>query len=334
MKSKLFFAIAGIIIASVSWACCSVGIGKSSVFFAGQRNIIIWDPATKTEHFIRQAVFETEGASLGFIAPTPSIPKLEEVDAAAFKTLDDTEPPRRTDLKAAASAGAAEMLPQVVQEMDIAGYHVVTLKATDASGLAKWMKEHGYSTSKPVEEWTAFYIKKKWFLTCLKVLSDSGNASTGLVKMSFKTEKPFNPYLVPADNFPEYEGMSVLGLYFVGPGTYAPETGGTQQSLNKKWMTLLTADTISKLKTQLKLTSMPESATITAYEDWKFPNIAATDDIYFEMASGPPGNSIVLNMASNMTQYVLAAAICLPALVGIVFLFRKFERERKAQLPK
>lgn len=280
---KLTFAFAGILVASISWACCSVGIGKNSVFFAGQRNIIVWDPATKTEHFIRQAVFETEGASLGFIAPTPSIPKLEEVDAEAFKTLDDTEPHEPTGGmdSAAASAGATEMMPQIVQEMDIAGYHVVTLKASDASGLAKWMKQNGYSTSKPVEEWTEFYIKKSWYLTCFKVLSDSGTASTGLVKMSFTTEKPFNPYLVPADNFPEHEGMSVLGLYFVGPGVYAPEKGGTKQTLNKKWEASLDNSTVSKLKTELKLASLPEGASLTAFEDSQFPNIEATDDVYF-----------------------------------------------------
>jgi hypothetical protein len=280
---KLTFAIAGIVFATISWACCSVGIGMNSVFFAGQRNIIVWDPATKTEHFIRQAVFETEGASLGFIAPTPSIPKLEEVDSAAFKTLDDTEPKSSIGIGCSAkSEMAAASAPEIVQEVDIAGYHVVTLKATDALGLAKWMKQYGYSTSKPIEAWTEFYIRKNWYLTCFKVNSSpSGPASTGLVKMSFTTEKPFNPYLVPVDNFPEHERESVLGLYFVGPGVYAPEKGGTKQSLIKKWVALLTDDTISKLKTQLKLSSIPESATLTAFEDWSFPNIEATDDVYF-----------------------------------------------------
>ncbi len=283
--NRVYFVFAAILFASISWACCSVGMGSSKVHFAGQKNIIVWDPATKTEHFIRQAFFETDSASLGFIAPTPSIPNLEEVDPEAFKTLDKTDPPKE---KKTAGGSALRMIPTVVKEMDIAGYHIATLRASDASGLAKWMKEHGYSTSKLIEAWTEFYIKKNWFLTCFKVNSESKQATTGLVKMSFTTVRPFNPYFVPVDNISPDKYRNQLGLYFVGPGVYSPEKTGTKHSIHERWRARLNEGTIEELISQLKLASLPEQASITAYEDFTFPNSDATDDIYFVRTGDAP----------------------------------------------
>ena len=54
---------------------------------ADQAVILIWDPATRTEHFIRQASFKTEGDDVGFLVPTPTQPDLQEAGDGAFASL-------------------------------------------------------------------------------------------------------------------------------------------------------------------------------------------------------------------------------------------------------
>ena len=40
---------------------------------ADQSVILIWDAATRTEHFIRKASFKSAGDELGFVVPTPMV---------------------------------------------------------------------------------------------------------------------------------------------------------------------------------------------------------------------------------------------------------------------
>ncbi|MEZ0299856.1 MAG: DUF2330 domain-containing protein [Candidatus Methylacidiphilales bacterium] len=58
------------------------------ISIADEPAVIIWDKESKTEHFIRQAVFSSSNGrqvnNLGFIVPTPNVPKLEEADPAIF----------------------------------------------------------------------------------------------------------------------------------------------------------------------------------------------------------------------------------------------------------
>ena len=49
--------------------------------------IIVWDAAKKVEHFIRRASFRTESKDFGFLVPTPTAPKLSEVDDDVFDRL-------------------------------------------------------------------------------------------------------------------------------------------------------------------------------------------------------------------------------------------------------
>src|SRR5207237_170781 len=56
---------------------------------AEEEALIIWDPATKTEHFIRRAAFRSTARQFGFLVPTPTKPELSEVDDSIFDTLAD-----------------------------------------------------------------------------------------------------------------------------------------------------------------------------------------------------------------------------------------------------
>src|SRR5437763_10772306 len=68
-------------------ACCPAPPSGKPVVNADQSVIIVWDAASKTEHFIRRASFKSDADDFGFLVPTPQKPELEESGDAAFATL-------------------------------------------------------------------------------------------------------------------------------------------------------------------------------------------------------------------------------------------------------
>src|SRR6266851_3917862 len=74
-------------------ACCPAPPSGKPVVNADQTVVLLWDPATKTEHFIRQASFKSDADDFGFLIPTPSQPELNESGNEAFPFLKKlTEP--------------------------------------------------------------------------------------------------------------------------------------------------------------------------------------------------------------------------------------------------
>src|SRR5438270_676663 len=135
----------------MGFACAGASLSGKPVHFGDQVNIIIWDAATKTEHFVRQAFFQPKAKQFGFIAPTPTKPALSEADDAAFKTLTALNP-SKSNYAAPISARAFGGELQIVQEQDVGVYHAATLLATSASALSDWMKANGYVTTPAIEE--------------------------------------------------------------------------------------------------------------------------------------------------------------------------------------
>ena len=208
MKSLLLSVAAALglgLSSAVATACCGVSPNGKPVAFGDQTNLVIWDAGSKTEHFIRDAKFSSTAADFGFLAPTPSKPELSEASAEAFDTLEALKPVKDDTVGAASAMGAASLDKsiEVIQQVDVAGYRATTLLASDSVALADWMRKNGYQTTPAVETWTKVYIAKGWYLTAFKVLDKAQVASTGTVRMSFKTDRPFNPYYVPSDNIKE-----------------------------------------------------------------------------------------------------------------------------------
>lgn len=271
------------------WPCCGVSIDGKGVVFGGQANVIIWDADTKTQHFIRQASFETEAPDLGFIAPTPSVPELEIADVALYRALEDLAPKPSgcaaqglPTESAAASAGGVE----VVQVKDVGAYRATTLRADDAKALAKWMTENGYVTTPSVEKWTEFYIGKKWYLTAFKIRADADlkQARTEAIRMTFKTDQPYNPYFVPKDNISD-DIRAGLVIHFVSKGTYTNRVPSTDRTLKSKWKSRLDDDSLAAMRKALKhdLPGVSAGWEVARYEDWSFPS-EVSDDLYFTYA--------------------------------------------------
>src|SRR5437868_12487791 len=85
-------ALSATVMTSTLWACSGVGPPGKPVVFGDQTNIVIWDEARHTEHFIRNANFKSGADNFGFIAPTPGKPHLNEASNQAFYTLANLAP--------------------------------------------------------------------------------------------------------------------------------------------------------------------------------------------------------------------------------------------------
>jgi hypothetical protein len=190
----------------------------STVQIADESAIIIWDSASKTEHFIRRATFNSSAHDFGFLVPTPTKPELAEAGDEAFTTLAVVTAPKVVTRSAPPSngggCGCGVMAPgqrsvgdaalpnvSVLDAKRVAGYDAVVLEADDANALGKWLKDHGYDFSPALTTWVQPYIKAKWKLSAFKIARDeTGNPTpaAGTARTSKATDTSPPPPSAPA----------------------------------------------------------------------------------------------------------------------------------------
>jgi hypothetical protein len=300
------------------WACSGVGPPGKPVVFGDQTNIIIWDEANQTEHFIRNATFKSGADDFGFIAPTPGKPTLSEASSKAFNTLASLQPiPVVFGGRGGAGADYAKKSEvKVIQEADIAGYHATTLWSKDAHAINDWMNDHGYISTPEVEKWCERYCSRGWYLTAYKVIDRKKLiASTGTVRMSFKTRRPFNPFYVPSSNIP-INGGGTLIVYFVSVGDYDSKIGNTGPWQRAQWKAPIPEAQSALLAKQVKIPAeaIPDNVQVSTFIDYNFPRVTA-DDIYFSkkaVASVPkpvPTTPIVPFMLAGLGVLAVAGRL-------------------------
>src|SRR5215470_10481210 len=69
-------------------ACAPAPRRGQFVRIAEESAVIVWDEKTRTEHFIRRAMFDTDAPDFGFLVPTPAEPALAEVSDSVFNDLE------------------------------------------------------------------------------------------------------------------------------------------------------------------------------------------------------------------------------------------------------
>ena len=209
----------------VSDACAKAPPRGEEVQIAEEEALVVWDPATKTETFIRRARFSSTTKSFGFLVPTPTVPTLGEASEGIFYSLSDTIRPQvRYDrsgttfhlgslmweacpvMQSKGDRGAAmpAAAVRVIATAHVAGFDATTLEADDPTALAGWLANHGFATTPELTAWLAHYVNDKWKMTAFVVSSDQKEGTdfelaTRAVKMTFQTERPFYPYREPAE---------------------------------------------------------------------------------------------------------------------------------------
>ncbi|MCW3062521.1 MAG: hypothetical protein JWQ02_4342 [Capsulimonas sp.] len=203
-------------------ACATLSLPGTAMEIAQEQAIIVWDPGTHTEHFIRRADFVGTGKDVGFLVPTPEAPKLNPVNDEVFGDLDKFGEPeinadprqgiRFTSVleylgqtagnKLGTVGGNVTAEVDVVSSETVGGYDATVLRANDAGALEQWLHSHGYSPRTTLSKWLAPYIQKGWAITAFKITNGGrqGADPSASVCMTFHTEKPFFPYSEPSDS--------------------------------------------------------------------------------------------------------------------------------------
>jgi Uncharacterized protein conserved in bacteria (DUF2330) len=275
------------------------------VEIASESAIILFDEATKTQHFIRRASFQTDAPDFGFLVPTPTQPTLAEASEEAFTQLAKlTEP--KVIKKPRPAGGGGGCIPrcgapaknknddmkapvEVLEEKRVGPFDTAVLKADDAESLSGWLKKWDYDFSPELNAWVEPYVKQGWIITAFKIARDNPDAkrvASTAVRMTFKTEKPFYPYREPEDQRPANKNVSprLLRVFYLGESRVQGTFGDKDKPWPGKvvWANKVAAADREKLLEVLKLPkeTAPANWHLTEFEDHSTPR-PGTDDVYF-----------------------------------------------------
>ena len=249
-RLAVVLALAALVTDSLPADACAPAPPKGAeVRIADEEAVIQWDPATKTETFIRRAQFQSTAKSFGFLVPTPTKPELGEVEGDLFPALADVIRPETVIDKEGTTfevapmllmcGGAAKKGPpeaasavRVIQSAHVAGMNAITVEADDPAALAAWLGEHGFDASPELQAWLAPFVAQHWKITAFVIGTDQRDGaqfemSTKSVKMTFTADAPFYPYSEP--ELPKTGTMStpprMLRVFFVSDQRYTGRLG-------------------------------------------------------------------------------------------------------------
>lgn len=198
MKAIFPFTLVTLLVAipAQAPACAIAERDGESIHITSEAALIVWDEASKTEHFIRRASFESTAYDFGFLVPTPSLPEVEESNDEAFSRLAEITKPRVEERTRTATLGcsASKMSAEfaasevaghadgvvLLQQKRVGDHDLVSLKFDPKAGnveqgskaLADWLIRFGYGFGTTLKDWVAPYVKNDWVITAFRIAGD------------------------------------------------------------------------------------------------------------------------------------------------------------------
>lgn len=306
-------------------ACATLSDPALQIGIVDEEAIIVWDEARQTQHFIRRANFQARGAigrkarDFGFLVPTPSLPQLAEADDAAFSRVAGWTLPEKIErerrhyyfwllsgqrisntFNAASGAlriGSEPGSVQVLSQQRVGGYDATVLAAKDAGALNRWLQRNGYSSGPQFVQWLRPYIERGWKITAFKIApgqaagDGTSRVSSGTVRMSFQTPRPFFPYQEPANqrNAKTKHAPRSLRVFLIGTQRMNGAIGSVQPKnwpAEVRYANAIETQKLGALSTQLalKASQLPAQAWMTVWEDEASPR-PGVDDVFFAPAT-------------------------------------------------
>ncbi|MFK7817715.1 MAG: DUF2330 domain-containing protein [Planctomycetaceae bacterium] len=315
---RFSFLIASTIAAVASMSCnprpatgCAAAMREGDRLRVNEEMaVIIWEPETKTEHFIRQAQFVTDAADFGFLVPTPTEPVLSETDTNIFwrlNALTEAKVEWRDEVRSVfrffrngirTTNSEPTSAVQVLNRETVAGYDAAVLRASDSSALTEWLSKNDYATRPALEDWLQHYIDNDWVITAFKLAAKDDREDHVVaqpIRLSFKTDVPFYPYREPADmRDPATAGSTrKLRVFFLADQRYESTLGKSQASPAKvAWANRtstehpsygghLTEAITAAAKLKQGETALVGDCWITEFEDNSAPR-NGTDELFFQ----------------------------------------------------
>jgi hypothetical protein len=182
-------------------------IAQKVPYLSVERVLLAWDATTQTEDFVREARFEKANQAFGFVVPVPSRPEVFEVKKAPFDDLARVfpyyvAPPMTKGVGGGAhSAGAAVPTePVVLSQQRIGSFTATVLAASDAEGLARWLKANGFEVPPPARAWLDHFVGLGFYYVAFRydaAVAASPGMTSETVRIRFQTPMPYYPYLEP-----------------------------------------------------------------------------------------------------------------------------------------
>jgi hypothetical protein len=297
-------------------ACAPAYPPEAMVRVADESAIIVWDEASKTEHFIRRATFTSSANDFGFLVPTPARPELAEAPDSVFWSLESKIKPvvdiryewsgvepgllcaAPFYLTARSAVDAAAPSVRVLETKRVGGYDAAVLEADNATALNDWLRSNGYAASAAISDWVSPYLSMRWMITAFKIAAgrDAKAVETSAVRMSFKTDKPFFPYREPADQRETIAAGAkpgdvaapppsrVLRVFFIGPRRVEGAVGaaGSPWPGEATWADSIPTELIAPALAPVPLPF--QQAWLTAFEDRSNPR-PGVDDVFFSASA-------------------------------------------------
>jgi hypothetical protein len=295
-------------------ACCPAWRAGAPVRIADQQILVVWDPATRVEHFIREANFAAAPGDrqegFGFLVPSPAVPEIAAAAGTVFEHLNERIKPRVVEVtrwrvhysllwrlfvlesKAAPTSRALDAAPppmaavEVMKTARVGGYDVAVLKASDPHALTEWLATNGFDSRPELTDWSRPYVEKGWLITAFKYATDAASIEASAVRMSFETDTPLFPYRVPTDQIDrDAPRRSLLRAFVVGPGRAEGTLGEGATARSWEVGTLVYSHPL-EVNASFLTGVLPEgtaggatNAWLTAFEDATWPS--GTDDLTF-----------------------------------------------------
>lgn len=334
--------------------------GANPVAVASETAVIVWDPETKTEHFIRTATFSGDGKPIGFLVPTPTPPKLRAIDddradsagelerLIAPKTLIRRQqyyrlsedwnifPAARSASKSSdhVTAGAATAEAKdvdVLSQGDVGGYRTAVLKATDTQSLIKWLKQNRFESDARLEPWLAPYIEKGWAITAFRFQPTGPGFMSDPVCLTFKTDRPFYPYREPrAIHSPASRTLRVFlitpermkGELDSGPWSTSAEHSGSMRTMSADYL----ADGYDLPKTLFR------GRRLTSFLD-RMP-VRPESELFFVRDTNQQETAVppVVRVVEDPID-IPKGAVAIAAGVGALILLKAIPRRRRRSVP-
>lgn len=333
-------------------ACATAPPRGEEVRVAQEEAIIIWDAATKTEHFIRRAGFTSSAEKFGFLVPTPTVPELSEIDSFVFQHLAyQIRPETRTEYvgtsyepscvaclyyaKDGSRAGAPEV--RVLGIASVAGYDASILQANDTGALLQWLAAHGFEATPELEAWLEPYVRNQWTVTAFEIAAapaageTSKPASSASVRMSFVTNRPFYPYREPASQQAPAAGKlqgaappsRLLRVFFIGDERVDALLGAEPWSAEVIW-----AAPFEHVHEELA-DIIGARRHLTVFHDETYPR-RGIDEVWFDRAADQAEfRPAPIIFYEKRNQEIPLEPIFLALFVGFVIWRRRVRRRRR-----
>jgi hypothetical protein len=170
-----------------------------------EESVIVWDAENGIEHFIRRVHFDKAPRDFAFVIPVPNIPDFAEAPGELIRWIQAEMPVGGND--GLGSGGGAPRGSkggvQIVKTQDVAGLNATVVQSDSSTALQSWLEKNGYAVPKDAQSWIKTYVDRKWSFVALKLKptakrnktpSNARAVASPMLRISFKTPKPFFPY--------------------------------------------------------------------------------------------------------------------------------------------